>query len=129
MPRPRVIVSLNCGSSSLKFAAYRIRPGEEERLMQGAAERIGQPGANLWARDRNGAMRMERTGEFATHSDVLGVLTTAFQSGELPSAEAVGHRVVHGGPDHVEPAGGQAYPGFSGDSRLGAGDERFDVPE
>ena len=103
MPRPRVIVSLNCGSSSLKFAAYRIGPGEEERLLNGAAERIGQPGASLWARDRNGAMRMERTGEFATHGDVLEALTAAFQSGELQSAEAVGRRVVHGEPDHVEP--------------------------
>lgn len=103
MPRPRIIVSLNCGSSSLKFAAYRIGPGKEERLLKGAAERIGQPGASLWARDRNGAMRMERTGDFATHGDVLDMLTTAFESGELPSAEAVGHRVVHGGPDHFEP--------------------------
>jgi acetate kinase len=33
MPPLRVIVSLNCGSSSLKFAAYRIGPGKEELLM------------------------------------------------------------------------------------------------
>ena len=86
MPRPRVIVSINCGSSSLKFAAYRIGAGQEERLMNGTAERIGQQDASLWARDRNGAIRMERTGEFATHGDVLATLTKAFQSGELPPA-------------------------------------------
>ena len=103
MSQTRVVLSLNCGSSSLKFAAYRFGVEHEEPLVKGAAERVGLPEGRLWARNPSGALLLERKGRFPSHSEVLQALLAAFQHGELPTADAVGHRVVHGGPDHIKP--------------------------
>jgi len=103
MPRQRVIFSLNCGSSSLKFAAHRFGAAEEERLVSGAAERIGLPEGRLWARDGQGTLLLDRKGHFASHGSVLQELLAARQNSGLPAADAVGHRVVHGGPGHFAP--------------------------
>ena len=46
----RIIFCLNSGSSSLKFALYRVNRQEEILLAEGAVERIGLPTACLWIR-------------------------------------------------------------------------------
>jgi acetate kinase len=43
-----VILCLNSGSSSLTFALYQRRGLDEQRLAQGAVERIGLTGGHLW---------------------------------------------------------------------------------
>jgi acetate kinase len=79
--RLRTVLALNGGSSSLKFAAFSIgsRGGEPQELTRGAVERTGDPGAAV-----------PRVWEKLT---ALGI--------EL---DAAGHRIVHGGPKHLEPA-------------------------
>jgi acetate kinase len=78
--RPRTILALNGGSSSLKFAAFSVGGGgEPETLERGAVERLSDPGAAV--------------------PRVLEMLTAR---GIEP--DAVGHRIVHGGPNHLEPA-------------------------
>src|SRR5688572_3553328 len=103
MPREYITVSLNCGSSSLKFAVYRFESESEQRLLNGAAERIGLADGQLWARDPEGALLLDRRDRFSSHNDVLQVLLEEFRHGTLPPANAVGHRVVHGGPTHIKP--------------------------
>ena len=45
---PIVILCLNGGSSSLKFALFRLGARKEESLLaRGAVERIGLPGAEI----------------------------------------------------------------------------------
>jgi acetate kinase len=44
----RVLLCLNSGSSSLKFALYQIGDEEEVLLAQGAVERNGAEVARLW---------------------------------------------------------------------------------
>ena len=76
----RTILALNGGSSSLKFAAFSVgEGGEPEVLERGAVERLSDAGAAV--------------------PRVLEMLTAR---GLEP--DAVGHRIVHGGPDHLEPA-------------------------
>ena len=49
----QVILCVNSGSSSLKFALYRLGEHEEERLVYGAAERIGLRPGRLWIKGAN----------------------------------------------------------------------------
>lgn len=91
--QPKIILCLNSGSSSLKFTLFR----GEERLAEGEAERIGQPDSAL----RIAGVDQQR--QFASHGDVVRAILDAPELGRLPQPEAIGHRVVHGGPDHTEP--------------------------
>ena len=76
----RLILVLNCGSSSLKFGLYRR--GEDGPLLvrEGEAEEIG--GKNSSIPDHAAAL-----------AHALAIVT------EPDDVSAVGHRIVHGGPD------------------------------
>jgi acetate kinase len=101
LPSERSILCLNSGSSSLKFALYRMGDGEE-LMLEGAVERIGLRGGRFWARQAAGEI------VFDEHRDFTGTreaVEAVFQKDgpTVATPDAVGHRVVHGGPDHVEP--------------------------
>jgi acetate kinase len=78
---PRVLLSVNVGSSSLKVAVFRCGAGTEEVLARIEAS-VGEQGFEI-ALDRT----LDAVGE-----------------GKLPAPDAVGHRVVHGGLHHSGPA-------------------------
>jgi acetate kinase len=48
MAATRHILCLNSGSSSIKFAFFALGAAGEEKLAEGAAERIGQSVGRLW---------------------------------------------------------------------------------
>ncbi len=77
------VLSINCGSSSLKYAVFEVEGGERP-VGRGTVERIGSEVADHAAAVRKLLDDLKRAG------------------GELP--RAVGHRIVHGGADLVEPA-------------------------
>lgn len=88
------VLVINCGSSSLKFAAIDPRTGVA--ALTGLAERLGSPEASLSARlgeDRHG-VTLAGGGHEAAMRAVLDVLDA---SGLTTRIGAVGHRVVHGG--------------------------------
>jgi acetate kinase len=92
------ILALNSGSSSLKFGLYRVSQTETEMLFSGEAESIGGKKGDFHARDAGGnTLLAEKTalpgpGEVAAR--IAGLLTHF----KMPPLDAVGHRVVHGGP-------------------------------
>ena len=95
------ILCLNSGSSSIKFALYDFVSGEK-LVVKGAIERIGMAGSWLWLQDGSGQRLMDRIQEFPTHGAAVKTLfTSVMEENSLPSPDAVGHRVVHGGPDHT----------------------------
>jgi acetate kinase len=97
------ILCINSGSSSIKFAFYRIREAEE-LLAQGAVERIGLPGGWLWLKDRRGNRIVDRHADYGDHNGaVKAMFATAMEEHHLPVPDGVGHRLVHGGPDHMAP--------------------------
>ena len=83
-----VILVINCGSSSLKFAV--IEPHSGNVLQEGIAERLNTPEARLKIR----GSANEQLDQKAGPKEVLERLQPLFR--EL-SIAAVGHRVVHGG--------------------------------
>ena len=86
MSTTRTVLVLNCGSSSLKYAV--VEPDSGRQLADGIVERIGQ-------------------GEIADHEAALRAAFDALAADGYLLDElglvAVGHRVVHGGPDLYRP--------------------------
>jgi acetate kinase len=99
------ILVVNSGSSSIKFQLFSVTVSDQlERLLKGQIESIGVH-PRLVAKGPGG----EQIEETWTGADVVSVpqaldKLVAFlraRLGELPTA--IGHRVVHGGPDYSEP--------------------------
>ena len=98
----RVILGLNSGSSSLKFALYRTGDGEELLLAQGAAELNDGQITRLWIHSAH--EKVEKKGsEISSASTPLYELAVELKRLQLPHPDAVGHRLVHGGPHHDSP--------------------------
>ncbi|MGC8493690.1 MAG: acetate/propionate family kinase [Syntrophobacteraceae bacterium] len=97
------ILCINSGSSSMKFALYA--QGETEELTaEGAVERIGLPGGWLWLQDGRGKRLTDKNDDFPTHGDAVeAMFTLAMEKHAVPRPDAVGHRLVHGGPNHIAP--------------------------
>jgi len=93
------VLCLNSGSSSLKLALY----DDETRLASVTVEQIGSDGGRVTTRDDAHRVRSEVTGMFADTRAALRVALSALDDARLPSPDAVGHRIVHGGLDHAAP--------------------------
>ena len=103
MPPDRSILTINGGSSSIKFALFET--GDPmRRLMSGGIERIGSPEARLRVK---GMTDGDSTSERVTAPDpsaAVGVLIEFLEKRGTPKTlTAIGHRVVHGGPKYSEP--------------------------
>ena len=99
------ILTLNAGSSSIKFALFaRDADGPAERL-RGQVEGLGaQPRLEARAGRREIAARDLSAADACDHDTALSVILALLEDA-APDARigAVGHRVVHGGPDHAAP--------------------------
>jgi len=101
----RDILTLNSGSSSIKFSLYRMGAGER-LVVRGEAERIGLTdgsGGLFWMQDSSGARVDQRDVHIPDHDAALGVILDALEPYLEQGLDAVGHRVVHGGPHHSQP--------------------------
>jgi acetate kinase len=98
-----VILCLNSGSSSLKFSLYQLNGPEETRLAQGAVERIGLSDGHLWIQATDDEDLVDEHRDFPDHTAAVEAMFPAAEQAGFPPPVAVGHRVVHGGPDHSAP--------------------------
>ncbi len=102
-----VILTLNAGSSSLKFAAFRLaNGGEPTQLASGQIEGIGATakGAVTTAAGGNSALTFDPSIRRIDHQAAMrAILDWLRQAGYDSSVVAAGHRIVHGGPDYAEP--------------------------
>lgn len=98
-----LILVLNGGSSSLKFAVYE--PGEVPRCrLHGHLDRIGLPGPQLTVSEGPEASPTTYPAAAADPAAAAAFLLDWLdQRGVLATLGAVGHRVVHGGPAHQAP--------------------------
>jgi acetate kinase len=99
----RHVLCLNAGSSSVKFALYRMGEGDETLLARGAVERIGLEGGILRLKDVGNGTRSESEGRFKDHADAVRAAFVALDELGLPKPDAVGHRIVHGGAEQTSP--------------------------
>ena len=100
------ILVVNAGSSSIKFQLFSIGTGDQlQRRLKGQIEGIGVH-PSLVAKGATGELLIDKTWPSAEVSDVpaaLGKVVEFLRAeiGTLPLA--VGHRVVHGGPNYSAP--------------------------
>ncbi len=101
------VLTVNGGSSSIKFAFYAI--GERlKRTLDGKIDRIGMNGANLTFRDVTSNQQQSHAIAVSDHKSAANVLIDWLEKQDgFSSVKAVGHRVVHGmhhaGPERITP--------------------------
>ena len=99
------ILTINGGSSSIKFALFSGDPSPREKL-RGKIERIGLPDAVLSTKGEdqndNASLPVEAQ-DFTAAVAALIDWVIARHNGEDDGLIAVGHRVVHGGPNYHAP--------------------------
>ena len=102
-----IVLVLNAGSSSLKFATFEAGEGGPAPCHAGQVEGIGAA-PRFVARDARGGALVDRRwdggGAPASHAEALAVIIDWLE-GVLQGRQvvALGHRVVHGGPDFAAP--------------------------
>jgi acetate kinase len=99
-PAEHVILCINSGSSSLKFALYSLGELGETKIAQGAVEGIGLPAGHLWIWDKNNNVLADIRRAFPEHVAAAEAVSEAAKNSGFPRPAAAGHRVVHGGPHH-----------------------------
>lgn len=96
------ILSVNAGSSSLKFQAYEMP--EEKILIKGVFERIGIDGG-FYTLKINGE-KIEKKADMPTHDEAVKILVKELLERNivksLDEIEGIGHRIVHGGANYKE---------------------------
>lgn len=92
----KLVLVLNCGSSSLKFAIVDAESGDE--LLTGLSECLGLPEARIkWKLDGKHEAQL---GNGAAHAEALKFIVETILASKPELGEgvgAIGHRVVHGG--------------------------------
>ncbi|MGF1908334.1 acetate kinase [Vibrio kasasachensis] len=99
----KLVLVLNCGSSSLKFAVVDAETGAEH--LTGLAECLGLPEARMkWKLDGKHEAQL---GEGAAHVEALSFMVETILASKPELSEnlaAIGHRVVHGGEQFTQSA-------------------------
>ncbi len=94
------IITLNCGSSSVKYSAWEM-PGAEP-LCQGIVERVTIGGSTI-THKVSGLDEMKVAHECPTHAEAISLIFSFLTDANhgvvrsLAEVDAVAHRVVHGG--------------------------------
>lgn len=94
------VLAVNSGSSSLKFALFRMGTGEERQAASGVVERIGLAAGRLRL-EMDGRPVRDEGGRFPRYRDAVTAMFTALAGEGLPEPRAVGHRFVSGGPRYL----------------------------
>lgn len=99
------VLALNCGSSSVKYALFEVGNAPDvrgrirlEMVHSGAATGIGAQAA-VKVRGADGGLQSEERADLMSHEEAVRHLLRPLVDHGI---EAVGHRVVHGGPWFTE---------------------------
>jgi acetate kinase len=97
---PSVVLTLNVGSSSLKFCVFDLEDSERP-LIHGNVAGIGLDEATLTMENAEGHSLAQQKLALADHGAALShVLEELKKTKGFAAISAVGHRVVQGGPHH-----------------------------
>lgn len=94
-----IILALNSGSSSLKFGLYRVSASRTEALLSGEAQSIGEESGGFHAQDSQANSLLSETVSIPTQRDAIIRIGQVLVGCKMPAPVAVGHRIVHGGPN------------------------------
>ena len=93
-----IVLSVNCGSSSLKFQAFDMP--EENVLISGVFERIGMTGS-FYTIKLNGE-KIQKEVELKDHEQAMKIVMDELIDNKIVNSldeiKAIGHRIAQGGP-------------------------------
>ena len=93
---PRLpVLALNSGSSSLKFALYRVGPSRTEMLLSGEAESIGDKKGKFHAQDSHENALLSETVAIPSQQEAIIRIGRFLADSKMPAPAAIGHRIVH----------------------------------
>jgi acetate kinase len=92
------VLALNSGSSSLKFGLYDAGSSRIKMLLSGEAESIGDKSGKCHAEDSHGNALLAETGPIPSQREAIIRIGKLLIDAKMPVPDAIGHRVVHGGP-------------------------------
>jgi acetate kinase len=96
------ILTINGGSSSIKFALFEVGDALR-RILEGEVARIGLPDATFRVKGVEQADNFSRSMKAPDHTAAVGALMDWIEKRSGRDAlTAVGHRVVHGGPKYYK---------------------------
>ena len=99
---PSCVLTINAGSSSIRFAVYDAGETPRRRLA-GKIDRIGLSNTSVTVAESDGQVRAPFRFSAGDHRTAVGVLLDWLEAQPVfASVRAVGHRVVHG-MKHAEP--------------------------
>ena len=98
----QTILCLNGGSSSLKFAVYRLTGATEKKILSGAVEAIGVSMGKTWLHSGEKSLQ-EESCKFPDHTAAVKKMFAALRAQGIEKLTAAGHRIVHGGPKFSAP--------------------------
>ncbi len=103
MNQKKKILAINTGSSSIKFSLYET--GEVEKLLcTGSLTRIGHEGGAFSVTDGHASSLASESVAVPDHNAACAYLSNwVLKQGEAYKPDAIGHRMVHGGPRYSSP--------------------------
>jgi acetate kinase len=97
MPELFILV-LNSGSSSIKFSTYRASATEKTPLFDGAVDGIGTSNGSFHVKGADGNKVVDTKPQVPDREAAFQLIAEALQRPPFPKPDAIGHRVVAGGP-------------------------------
>jgi acetate kinase len=94
-----LVLAINSGSSSLKVGLYQKNGGDLSKLVSGAVSGVGRSDGTLKLKAADGEVLLDRCYSLPTQQQALGEMIRALSVVSPGEISAVGHRVVHGGPN------------------------------
>lgn len=101
--RKRQVLTLNTGSSSLKFSVYEVQDDNFKPVVRGHLDRIGSCQSHFEAVNEAGDHLAGHLVSVANHDGALSLLIDRLPMFGVGSIDAVGHRIVQGGQLHTRP--------------------------
>ena len=101
-PQTPAVLTINVGSSSIKFAFFAAE-GLLRRILSGQAERLGSGGAALKYQDAEGNSGSSELQSKSTGDAARELFDWFTSRSEFAGVRVISHRVVHGGPKYREP--------------------------
>lgn len=93
-----IVLALNSGSSSLKFGLYRVGSGHAQLLISGEAGSIGAANGKFEVRGVRDKVPVSEAATIPSQKDALIHIGKLLVERKMPALQAIGHRIVHGGP-------------------------------
>jgi acetate kinase len=92
------VLVFNSGSSSLKFGLFEVNASGTTERVSGELEGVGSASGSFRSSRSDGIGEPPVLSPAATLCDAVARIAAVIEHAGLPPPDAVGHRVVHGGP-------------------------------